>query len=88
MDDAGNPRVRKWDDATGFINLFQGRDLRPQIDGSFYPGDRKLADFVGSPEQVMLQVHRVRRRDDPAGQELLTLAVHLGDRSIVKKMSP
>ena len=87
MEDDGKPRIRKWDDTTGFINLFQGRDLKPQSDGSSYPGDRLLFNVEAEPEQVFLQVHRVCRRDDPDRRELLTLAIYLGDRSIVRKVS-
>ena len=38
MEDAGKPRTRKWVDDVGFVNLFQGRDLKPQPNGDFYPG--------------------------------------------------
>jgi hypothetical protein len=85
MDESGSPRVRKWDDATGFVNLFQGRDLRPSSDGSFYPGDRAIPDIEENPDQVVVQVHHVVRRGDPLDRQLFTLAVHLGTKSIVRK---
>lgn len=84
MEDAGQPRVRKWDIETGFVNLFQGRDNVRSNGGPSYPGDRVVGGIETDPSAVVVQVHRVVRRDDPS-TELLTLAVHLGDRRIVRK---
>ena len=84
MEDDGQPRKRRWDDQVGFINLFQGRDLRPQRDGKAYPGDRATPGLDENPDRVVVQVHRVVRRDDP-GTETLTLALHLGTRGITRK---
>lgn len=86
MEDDGQPRKRRWDDQVGFINLFQGRDLRPQPDGSYYPGDRATPGLEDEPDRIAVQIHRVVRRDDP-GVEILTLAVHLGSRGIMRKRS-
>lgn len=85
MEEAGGARVRKWEGSTGFINLFQGRDNVGSGIGPSYPGDRFIGGIESDPDQVVVQVHRVVRRDqhDP---ELLTLAVHLGSRKIVRKV--
>lgn len=84
MEDDGRPRLRRWDMETGFINLFQGRDNVRTSGGPSYPGDRLIAGIAGDPNRIVVQIHRVARRDDP-GTELLTLAVHLGERKIVRK---
>ena len=84
MEDAGNVRLRKWDMETGFVNLFQGRDNIRTASGPSYPGDRMIGGIEDDPSSVVVQVHRVARRDAPA-TELLTLAVHLGDSQIVRK---
>jgi hypothetical protein len=86
MEESGSPRLRKWDSETGFINLFQGRDNIRSTSGPSYPGDRMIGGIEEDPGSIVLQVHRVARRDDPS-TELLTLAVHLGDRQIVRKAS-
>lgn len=79
-DKPGEPRVRKWADDTGFVNLFQGRDLV----GEGYVGDRNFADEEFDENTVMLQIHRVTRRgyDD---RNMYTLAVRLGGHTIVRK---
>lgn len=86
MEDDGRPRRRRWDDQVGFINLFQGKDLKPQPDGAFYPGDRGTPGIDEDPDRIVVQVHRVVRRNEPE-RELLTLALHLGSRGITRKMS-
>ena len=86
MEDEGRPRRRRWDDQVGFINLFQGEDLKAQADGAFYPGDRRTPGLDHDPDQVVVQVHRVVRRDDP-DREIFTLALHLGGRGITRKMA-
>jgi len=85
MEEDGDARVRKWETSTGFVNLFQGRDNVGSGTGPSYPGDRFIGGIEKDPDQVVVQVHRVVRRDqrDP---ELLTLAVHLGSRKIVRKV--
>lgn len=83
--EGGQPRIRSWDPATGFVNLFQGRDLKPQGDGSFYPGDRSVLNLANDPDQIVVQVHRVVRKDDPSPDEVLALAIHLGAGHIVRK---
>ena len=84
MEESGGPRLRKWDIETGFVNLFQGRDNFRAGGGPSYPGDRAIGGIQEDPGAVVVQVHRVARRDEPE-TELLTLAVHLGDRQIVRK---
>jgi hypothetical protein len=86
MDEGGEPRIRKWVDSIGFINLFQGHDLAQQADRSFYPGDRKVPGIDNDPGQIALQVHRVRRRDDNSNNEILTLALYLGARAITRRI--
>ncbi|MGY2873819.1 hypothetical protein ACVW00_001009 [Marmoricola sp. URHA0025 HA25] len=85
MDDSGNPRVRQWEDETGFSNLFQGRDISRQPDGTFYPGDRAVPGIEGEDDTLALQVHRVVRRGEPSGDSLFTLAIYLGSRSLIRK---
>ena len=84
MEDDGQARKRKWDVETGFVNLFQGRDNVRNDGGPVYPGDRVIGGIADDPGALVVQIHRVVRRDDPTN-ELLTLAVHLGDRKIVRK---
>jgi len=81
---SGKARLRKWDMETGFVNLFQGRDNVRSALGPSYPGDRMIGGVEEDPGSIVVQVHRVARRDDPT-TEILTLAVHLGDRQIVRK---
>ena len=50
----------------------------------FYPGDRELGLDQFGKSQVVLQVHHVTRRDFD-DQDLFTLAIHLGDKTIVSK---
>lgn len=87
MDDSGSARTRKWSDEIGFVNLFQGRDLRAQPDGAFYPGDRNILGLDEDPDQVILEVHRVLIRGDEARGEVLPLALYLGSGAIVRKDS-
>lgn len=84
MEDDGQARRRRWDVETGFVNLFQGRDNARTSGGPAYPGDRVIGGIADDPGAVVVQIHRVVRRDDPS-TELLALAVHLGDRNIVRK---
>jgi hypothetical protein len=87
MEESGGPRRRHWDSETGFVNLFQGRDVRPRPGQPFYPGDRNVECLESNPDQFVVQVHRVIRSDDPDGPEILALAVHLGERPIVRAKS-
>lgn len=84
MEEEGRARRRKWDVETGFVNLFQGRDNVRAGGGPSYPGDRLIGGIADDPGAIVVQIHRVVRRDDPS-TELLALAVHLGDRKIVRK---
>gem|GEM_PF-757704 len=87
MDEGGQPRYRKWDTETGFVNLFQGRDNARTGQGASYPGDRAIGGIADDASAVVVQVHRVVRRNEP-DTELLALAIHLGDRRIVRKGEP
>jgi hypothetical protein len=84
MEDGGNPRLRKWDVETGFVNLFQGRDVERDGGGPAYPGDRSIGGVLEEPQSVVFQIHRVARREDPT-TEILTLAAYTGDRQFVRK---
>lgn len=76
------PRERGWVDDLGFVNLFQGRDnvgTKPPA----YTGDRETGTKFNDPHHVVLQIHYVQRKgfkEDP----LYTLAIHLGDRQVVR----
>jgi hypothetical protein len=87
MEEGDGPRRRQWDPETGFVNLFQGRDVRPIPGQPTYPGDRNIAGLDSNPDQLVVQVHRLVRSDDVNGPEILTLAVHLGERPIVRATS-
>jgi hypothetical protein len=80
--DAVIPRDRKWVFDTGFVNLFQGRDLQGRTVDR-YEGDLSVRHKSSESDAVTLQIHFVR----PTGSEdpgLFTLAIHLGDRQIVR----
>lgn len=83
-DDLSQPRVRKWVEDTGFVNLFQGADIHQDNPGVDYLGDRKAGLEQYGDDKVVLQVHHVTRRgfDD---QDLYTLAIHIGDWKMVKR---
>lgn len=86
MDDgADGPRVRKWDCEIGFLNLFQGEDTKRIAGKSFYPGDRSIPAVEANPDDVVVQIHHVVRRDHADGYSLLTPAVYLGQRPIVRR---
>ena len=53
MEDGDAPRTRKWSGELGFVNLFQGRDLKPQANGDFYPGDRFVENLENDPNQIV-----------------------------------
>lgn len=82
-DDEAKPRVRRWESDIGFINVFQGRDT-DQSKTPFYLGDRELGLGKFGRDSVVLQFHHVTRRgfDDI---DLYTLAIHLGDKTIIMK---
>ena len=85
--DAGTPsataRVRTVLPEEGYINLFQGRDVNTEASGNGYPGDRRVWPVVDSPSSVLIQVHRVRPKN-VQNDQLLTLALYLGDRDLVR----
>jgi hypothetical protein len=77
------PRDRAWRNDMGFVNLFQGRD-NEGAPSPRYEGDRDAGlSTLATPDAVVVQVHHVRRRgyNEPA---LFTLAIHLGDRQLVR----
>ena len=78
----GQPRDRGYDPELGLSNLLQGPDP-VRREGSFYPGDRALFDHEKDPLSVEVQVHRVKPRGPQ--DEVLTLAVYLGDRVAVRR---
>ncbi len=87
MEDGAAPRKRKWSGELGFVNLFQGRDLKPQANGDFYPGDRLVENLEEEPNQIVIQVHRTVVRDHEADGEVLALAAYLGSGLVVRKES-
>lgn len=87
MEDGVEPRVRKWAGDLGFVNLFQGRDLKPQPNGDFYPGDRFVENLENEPNQIVIQVHRTRVRQHEDDGEVLALAIYLGSGLVVRKES-
>ena len=83
----GNPRIRQIDEL-GFVNLFQGEDTTRVQGKPFYPGDRNIPIVRGEEEiPITLQVHHVMVRDHPEIR-CDTLAIRLGDRSIVRRRDP
>jgi hypothetical protein len=87
MEDGDEPRTRKWSGDLGFVNLFQGRDLKPQPNGDFYPGDRLVENLEDNPNQIVIQVHRTQVRQHEADGEVLALAIYLGSGLVVRKES-
>jgi Z1 domain len=85
-DDPNKPRQRKWVEDTGFVNLFQGADIRQDNPGHDYLGDRKAGLLQYGEDTVVLQIHHVNRRnfDD---SNLYTLAIHIGDGKLVKRIN-
>jgi hypothetical protein len=81
----GGARTREWDVELGFINLLQGADPMQRPGVSPYPGDRAIGGVDEHPERVVMQVHRVRPTTSATGDELFTLAVHAGQRAIVRR---
>lgn len=87
MEDGEGPRTRKWSEDLGFVNLFQGRDLKPQPNGDFYPGDRFVENLEDEPNKIVIQVHRTQVRQHEADGEVLALAIYLGSGLVVRKES-
>jgi hypothetical protein len=87
MEDDTKPRVRKWADDCGFVNLFQGRDLKPQANGDFFPGDRLVSNLEKEPNQIVIQIHRNLIRQHEYEGEILTPAIYLGSGLVVRKES-
>ncbi len=81
----GGAREREWDAELGFVNLLQGADPSPRVGKPFYPGDRAVGGVDEHPDRVVVQVHWVKPRG--AGDELaiMTLALHAGERTIVRR---
>jgi hypothetical protein len=76
------PRERSWIPETGFVNLFQGRDLEGRSHPR-YEGDRMAGIRFDDPHHVVLQLHYVARKGK-VGEALFTPAIHLGDRQILR----
>ncbi|WP_161958467.1 Z1 domain-containing protein [Ornithinimicrobium cavernae] len=87
MEDGDGPRTRKWSGDLGFVNLFQGRDLKPQPNGDYYPGDRFVENLETEPNQIVIQVHRTQVRQHETDGEVLALAIYLGSGLVVRKES-
>jgi hypothetical protein len=85
MEDGEAPRKRRWAGDLGFVNLFQGRDLKPQPNGDFYPGDRLVENLENEPNQIVIQIHRTQVRQHEDDGEVLALAVYLGSGLVVRK---
>ena len=83
-DEPKKPRQRKWMEDTGFVNLFQGKDLTQNKPDYDYKGDRKTGLEQFGDDKVVLQVHHVTRRNHD-DQDLFTLAIHIGDERLVKR---
>lgn len=80
----GAPRIRRWEADTGFVNLFQGRDVSsPGLAGG-YPGDREFATEAYGEEGIFLQIHRISRRGY-LDEDLFTLAIRLQGHSLTRK---
>lgn len=87
MEDGDAPRTRKWSGDLGFVNLFQGRDLKPQPNGDFYPGDRFVENLEDEPNQIIIQIHRTQVRQHESDGEVLAPAIYLGSGLVVRKES-
>jgi hypothetical protein len=83
LDDHGEPRVRSWDESTGFVQLFQGRDSGYPSTPDSYPGDLKVPWIDENPERVALQIHHLVRRGHPT-PDVYALAIYLGERHVVR----
>lgn len=78
------PRMRDWSPETGFVNLFQGKDIGYEDgDPTKYPGDNKIPLIHEGDETIAVQVHRVKPRQVDL-DEVLTLAIYLGNKQLVK----
>ena len=80
-----HPRIRQWRDDIGFVNLFQGRDTKSEPGKPFYPGDGYLTEITEDASRLLIQVHRVVRRDQDDDPRLLTPAIYLGDRQLARR---
>lgn len=87
LENKDEPRNRDWSPETGFVNLFQGKDNN-YVEGNLnmYPGDRRIPLIEEGDETLAVQVHRVKPKNSTL-PEVLTLAVYLGSKQIVKGVS-
>jgi len=79
-------RERTWVSETGFNNLFQGEDQNKSR-SSWYPGDKNLltkSNSDGSPH-ISLQIHRVRKKNQPESPELFTLTLNVRGSMLAKR---
>ena len=81
----GGSRERNWDHELGFINLMQGADLLQVPGEPSYPGDRALGGVAEHPERIVIQVHHVRPAGSFESSALFTLAIHAGERAVVRR---
>jgi hypothetical protein len=81
----GGPRSRDWDPTLGFVNLLQGRDTADRAGQPFYPGDRAVGVVASDPESLVVQVHHVQSVAPGVVPPLFTLAVHAGQRHVVRR---
>jgi hypothetical protein len=81
----GGPREREWDPELGFVNLLQGADPTIRSGKPFYPGDRALGGVDEHPDRVVVQVHLLKPKGAPDDDAVMTLAVHAGQRTIVRR---
>ena len=83
-DKPNSPRKRRWVEDTGFVNLFQGKDLTQTNPQNDYQGDRRAGFERYGEDKVILQVHYLTRRDF-IDKDLYTLAIHIGDSKLVRR---
>ena len=88
LENKDEPRERTWSNETGFINLLQGKDIGyVEGDNTKYPGDGRIPLIAEGDDTLAVQVHRIQPKDRSL-PEVLTLAIYLGDKQIVKGLHP
>lgn len=81
------PREREWRDDIGFVNIFQGRDNASLSNALRYPGDRSIGEEAFRGGELMLQIHRLRIKNDGSNVEYLVPAIFLGNRRLVRTLT-
>lgn len=87
VDGERRARQREWREETGFVNIFQGRDLRGPVSQHAYPGDRALGETAFLAGDLMLQIHRVQIKGDGTNAEFLIPAIFLGNRRQIRTVA-